>query len=85
MANTLLGQTQYTYGTLQAQNSQYTTLAPQWGTTTQPYYYMYPSLTEAEKAGKAIAILKELHTDGLVNIDSVEKFCELIDRIASKI
>ena len=89
MANTLVGQTQYTYGL-----GNVSVTDPQWSNqqtwTTgalggQPYYYMYPGPTEAEKAGKAIAILKELQTDGFINIDSVEKFCEMIDKIASKI
>lgn len=92
MANTLLGQPQYTYGTLQqtAQTSgnagslQYATW-PNNATITQPYYVYSPGLSEAEKAGKAIAILKELQAEGLINIDSVEKFCEMIDKIANKI
>lgn len=91
MANTLLGQTQYTYGTLQNTTQTLSNTYPpaQWttgGTVSQPYYYWTtPMPSEAEKAGKAIAILKELRADGLIQIDSVERFCEMIDKIASKI
>lgn len=86
MANTLLGQTQYTYGTLY--DLQQTTSSNALGGLTyyptgNQVYYCAPS--EAEKAGKAIAILKELRADGFIQIDSVDKFCEMIDKIASKI
>lgn len=91
MANTLIGQTAYTYGN---GDWQITTTADSLGQTyyTVPYtgnqlqyYYTPPVISEAEKAGKALAIMKELEAEGLIQIDSVKKFCELIDKIASKL
>lgn len=93
MANTLIGQTSYSYGT---GNTQTTTATDSLGQTyytvpynnqlgVQPYYYQ-PVMSEAEKAGKALAIMKELEAEGLIApFESVAKFCEMIDKIASKL
>lgn len=94
MATTLVGKTTYTYGdiTTTADTQCYTVYpvspSDSWGTGTQQvpcYVSTYPAQSDAEKTGKALEILKELRADGLFNIDSIEKFCDLIDRIASKL
>jgi len=92
MANTLIGQTQYSYGISNLNSTTTTTNAlggvtyyPTTTTGTQSYYYV-PIMSEAEKAGKALAILKELEAEGMIRpFGSVAEFCEMIDKIASKL
>lgn len=84
MSNTPIAQTQYSYG---LGNLQATTVSGSLGGGLYQYpnYTWPPVISEAEKAGKALAIMKELEAEGLIQIDSVKKFCELIDKIASKL
>lgn len=93
MASTLVGQTAYTFGLTDPNQTQtiggslYT--YPQTVTypNSAPQYIAWPPVpSEAEKAGKALAIMKELEAEGLIApFESVAKFCEMIDKIASKL